>query len=145
MVHTRLQDVLEQTQLCRIFTGTSASLEIWKAEQENLFLLPSSAILQKLGGSPFVMVAKAFWVFTEQKFSCLAHARNAALGELNALKNFMKGATVTWMRHLDPLRTSAFSFLGIPLDHTVICVMCMCIAVGGLPGILLNIQRGIGK
>lgn len=60
MVHTRLQDVLEKTLLRRIFTGTSASLEIRKAEQENLLSLLSSAILQKLGVSPFFIVPKVF-------------------------------------------------------------------------------------
>lgn len=66
-----------------------------KAEQENLLFLPSFAILQKLGGSPFFMGPKGFLVFREEKLSCLAHATNAALGRLNALKNFMKAAIIT--------------------------------------------------
>lgn len=60
MVHTRLQDVVENTLLCPIFTVTSASLEIRKAEQENLLCLPSLAILQKLGGSPSFMAPEVF-------------------------------------------------------------------------------------
>lgn len=74
-------------------------MEIWKAEQENLLFLSSFAIPQKLGGSPFFMAPEAFWVFKEQKLSCLAHASNAALGGPNALRNFMKAAIVTWVRN----------------------------------------------
>lgn len=101
MVHTALQDMLEKALLCRIFTGTSANLEILRAGPENLSSIHNSAILQSFWCSPYFMAPKESRVSTEQKLSCLARGVYAALRGLNTQKNFMKAALVTRMRNKD--------------------------------------------